>query len=168
MINLSLNQFCVYSHSVNGVVFYVGHGKCERPFCLISRNRPWMNFIKGKKTLEVTLHSWHRSKKEALKFELELIKKLKPKCNISYNKVILPKAKRFHVDFINSIDSWLKEKNIESIELAKILDVSPSTISKWRVRKSIPKRHQTILKNILGLSRQSLQWHQRPSNSGPF
>lgn len=73
----------VYTHSSNGVVFYVGCGAKYRPK---SKNRTpvwhdFVNSIDGKYDIEII--SKHRSRDLALRVEKDLIGKLLPICNIN-------------------------------------------------------------------------------------
>ena len=77
----------VYTHSINGEIFYVGCGNTVRPYIKNNRNRVWKNVVSGNGGLfDVAIVSEHNSKSEALEAELELILELLPYANVQHNK----------------------------------------------------------------------------------
>jgi DNA-binding Xre family transcriptional regulator len=60
---------------------------------------------------------------------------------------------------IEKLDNWLTQENITSVELARYLGLTKYTITKWRERKSIPKRLHPILSELCARHRESV--HKR-------
>lgn len=58
---------------------------------------------------------------------------------------------------VRAFDKWLRIEGIQSIDIAKVLGVTPSALSRWRERKTIPRKHQSALRKILGLPQASVQ-----------
>lgn len=75
-------QFCVYSHSVNGKVVYVGKGTVERAFTSAGRNPQWHDSVKGGITIKIVRR--FSSEKEALAYEAKTIGIQSPLCNIHH------------------------------------------------------------------------------------
>ena len=76
----------VYSHALDGKVFYIGAGLPQRPSNLSARNHEWLKIV-GNRTGEIviTIIAKYRSRKQALDAEQDLIKQLRPRGNICGN-----------------------------------------------------------------------------------
>lgn len=163
--------YCVYHHISHEVIFYIGCGNKKRAHSKTQRNRLWFATVEKIDSFEVKIVYETNKILYARAYEQREIKKHQPICNIFHSvgqrdKSYMPKIK--NPITVKDFDKWLNKEDVESIEVAEILDVSPSCLSRWRERGAIPNKHQTTLKNIVGLSRQSLQRYLRPHDSGPF
>ena len=78
----------IYTHSVDGVVFYVGKGSGGRAFTKGSRNSLWETFVCGSPVFDIALVAFFVEKKEAFDFERALIFKLKPCCNVNAGQAL--------------------------------------------------------------------------------
>ena len=91
-------QYCVYTHGIDGVVFWVGHGSPVRAFEHHGgRNKDWQKKVTQDYVVDIV--SWHDSRKEAQAAEDELIIKLQPECNrMGTSRFVQPSAggKRGH------------------------------------------------------------------------
>jgi len=74
---------CVYTHSIDGIVFYVGHGTPTRPYSsgVTNRNKIWMDTVRKNNYFDVDIIGWYESKAEAILKERELIALYKPAAN---------------------------------------------------------------------------------------
>lgn len=75
------NKFCVYTHSVNGVVFYVGKGRGYRALESSRRNYLWIEAVENAGSFDVDIVSWHDADADARLAETLLIRSLSPACN---------------------------------------------------------------------------------------
>ena len=75
------SRYCVYTHSYNGEVFYVGQGSPTRPFMLSARNHCWEDYVKVLPSYDITIVFWTDDHTEALQEALRLMTSLKPYCN---------------------------------------------------------------------------------------
>ena len=81
----------VYTHSINGVVFYVGCGIKSRPYSKHNRNKKWTSLVKANNGIfNVNICSTHKNKDEALTEESRLIRLIYPDCNIKTTKYKRP------------------------------------------------------------------------------
>ena len=75
-------RFCVYAHSIDGIVFYVGRGRLARAFATSRRNKQWrVKVISG---YDVEIIEWHDTTEAAELSERKLIADLRPECNVIY------------------------------------------------------------------------------------
>ena len=73
----------VYSHSINGVIFYIGCGTESRPYEQRGRNKNWRKTVKGNGGIyDIKILSSFLKKEDAFAEESKLIKFLLPECNI--------------------------------------------------------------------------------------
>lgn len=84
------NQLCVYAHSVNGKIVYIGSGSLSRPFELKKRTDVWnafMNSIADDPSARITIQivSFHPTAEHAKKAEHVLITNLRPVLNQHHN-----------------------------------------------------------------------------------
>lgn len=82
LVSLS-KPFCVYTHAMDGVIFYVGKGDYARACSTRTRNRLWKDKVAGKDFI-VNVVSTHKTDFEAMRAEIALIKELKPECNLMH------------------------------------------------------------------------------------
>ena len=75
------SRYCVYTHSYNDEVFYVGQGSPSRPFMLSARNHYWEDYVKALPSYEITMVFWTDDHAEARQEALRLMTSLKPSCN---------------------------------------------------------------------------------------
>lgn len=75
-------QLCVYTHSANGKIFYVGQGSERRAREKTSRKRLWLKHVSVIKGYAVSIHTRTEDRSEAERIEAELIAAHAPKCNI--------------------------------------------------------------------------------------
>jgi len=77
------NRYCVYTHSVNGSVFYVGKGRSTRPFEARKRNKLWADMVEScSGVFDVDIISWHEDNESAIVAEAVLIREKNPSCNM--------------------------------------------------------------------------------------
>jgi len=76
-------RFCVYLHSIDNAIFYVGSGRVTRAFECVrtERSRAWHEF-RANRPVTVTLFEFFDDPNEARRKEYRLIKSLKPLANI--------------------------------------------------------------------------------------
>jgi hypothetical protein len=74
--------FCVYSHSANRNVFYVGSGAKSRAFDKSGRNVQWREHVQNVGAYEVQFHAQSNDRDEAISIEAALIDELSPSCNM--------------------------------------------------------------------------------------
>ena len=73
----------VYTHSINGVVFYVGCGSGSRPYSDKSRSRVWHKIVNdNNRSFDIDIVFRSHNKHEALLEESKLIMSLQPKANL--------------------------------------------------------------------------------------
>lgn len=84
MITIHLDKYCVYTHSINGDIFYVGQGLSDRPFDHRSRNNAWKAITAGvgAGAIDVEIVDWYETAAEALEVEKNLISTLRPVANV--------------------------------------------------------------------------------------
>lgn len=78
--------YCVYSHHIDGSLFYVGSGAFPRAFESghARRNEGWINFVRqaaGYPYVNVRIHHRCTSRSEARRVEYDLIRKYRPIAN---------------------------------------------------------------------------------------
>lgn len=83
---LETSLFCVYSHSVNGEIFYIGHGTLTHPFCLSGpsgnmRGGTWSSIVSKHGYFDLAILEIFPTKKEAAARERELTRLHKPAAN---------------------------------------------------------------------------------------
>ncbi len=52
---LRMISYCVYRHSIEGEVIYVGHGNRERPFNKLARNQRWKQLAADGAVIDVEI-----------------------------------------------------------------------------------------------------------------
>lgn len=72
---MSVGKYCVYTHSLNGIVFYVGMGlTIYRPENFRCRSKYWKDFVKNNtKNIKINIVKTFDNREDALKLEKELI-----------------------------------------------------------------------------------------------
>lgn len=84
-IKVSIEKWVVYSHVINGSIFYIGYGSICRAFDFNSRKMKWKNFVEmNGNQFEVKILSSFSSPLEAMIRESILIRHYKPMCNDFY------------------------------------------------------------------------------------
>jgi hypothetical protein len=78
------NRLCVYTHSANGQIFYVGQGNARRPhnFSAATRGTRWRAHVERHGRPKITIHAWADNRTEAQRIEAELIAAYNPPCNV--------------------------------------------------------------------------------------
>lgn len=74
-------KYLTYTHSANGVVFYVGCGTRKRPWSKHGRTDSWKKHVKDAGGYVVNVVGEFESRYDALEYESELISFLRPACN---------------------------------------------------------------------------------------
>lgn len=153
--------YCVYCHMHQGKIFYIGSGIFNRAMNANphGRNHLWQKKVSKINEFEVGILYRTHSRLDAVAYEIEQIKKHKPQCNIRHGTGLMI-TKTMPVKnpvTIKKFNAWLEREGIQSIEIAAALNVSPSCLSRWRERGAIPNRHQSAIKNIVGLSKSAFQ-----------
>lgn len=72
---------CVYHHSIDGVVFYVGCGNPMRPYATTLRNRIWIEIATARQDYKIDIVGWFDDEKSARAFERKEIERLLPEAN---------------------------------------------------------------------------------------
>ena len=80
---MELGLHCVYTHSIDGNVFYVGAGKVKRAFDEGNRNKKWKAITKEHRTYDIEILYETKDRNEAILREREEISKRRPKANIA-------------------------------------------------------------------------------------
>jgi hypothetical protein len=75
-------RLCVYTHSANGQIFYVGYGAPLRPYTRATRNSRWRDHVKRAGEYEIAIRAWTYDRAEAQRIESEMISAHNPFCNI--------------------------------------------------------------------------------------
>lgn len=75
------HAYCVYTHSHNGIVFYVGKGRPYRPFDTSRRKGKWVEFVRTLETFDVEIVLWTSDNAIATQEEARLIREFRPCCN---------------------------------------------------------------------------------------
>lgn len=92
-VGLTYQKLCVYTHSIGGVVFYVGLGTPVRPFTVSNsmngRSAKWYEMVKGAMHFDVEIIGYYDDPQDARDKECELIELLEPVANVR-----LPGGKR--------------------------------------------------------------------------
>jgi DNA-binding XRE family transcriptional regulator len=79
------NQLCVYTHSANGKVFYVGQGTLCRPTNHTARSCAWR--AQAARGYEINIVHRTDDRREAVRVESELIAAHRPVCNfVEYDR----------------------------------------------------------------------------------
>ncbi len=113
------NKFCVYTHDIDGVIFYVGKGKSYRPFDALSRSDVWKNHVQlNGGEFNVNIIRWYKKENAALSCERRLISKYKPNCNLCIFK-----------SHQNKLSRYIISLGMTDKEFAKQIGVGPVTIS---------------------------------------
>jgi hypothetical protein len=81
-VRVDLNRYCVYTHSVDGEVFYIGKGVASRPFCTDGRNSCWYAIVSKAKGFDVDILRWFDTNDEACRWERRMIEEYKPVANL--------------------------------------------------------------------------------------
>lgn len=87
-----LDKYCVYTHSVEGEIFYVGKGTGSRPFSHELRNDAWKAIASGVGKVEINIVDWYENEDAALEVEKVLIRKLRPIANLNGGGPRKPKS----------------------------------------------------------------------------
>lgn len=92
------NRFYVYSHSVNGVVLYIGKGSQHRAFEFSRRSKKWHRTFDGVAKVQVNFLFWSDDEKEALDFEKLKIQEVRPIANCFGNpNYKMPKKQKLDI-----------------------------------------------------------------------
>jgi hypothetical protein len=77
-------HWCVYAHSLDGNVFYIGCGKKERPFNSANRGRLWKVIVSVSRRYEVQILEWFSDETTAYERETQEIKNRRPASNTAH------------------------------------------------------------------------------------
>lgn len=77
-------KYYVYSHSFDGVVFYIGKGIGGRAWDTGDRNAQWHKLVESLTSYEIEIVSWHDTSKEALAAERTEILVRRPSANLQH------------------------------------------------------------------------------------
>ena len=83
----TLTSHYIYSHSVNGDIFYIGSGNSKRPHDKRCRTKLWKDKTSTINAFDINILFEFDNKEDAHDIEKELIYKIKPECNIYHTKV---------------------------------------------------------------------------------
>lgn len=111
--------YCVYTHSLNGDVFYVGQGKPRRPYDFSSRNHVWNEMVDSREDVEVRIVEWFRTQDDALTAERKLIRELRPRANYSRLRGQAKWARRaaFSRELMKIIESGVKRTTPDGLSI---------------------------------------------------
>lgn len=84
-MRITIGQVCVYTHSIQGKVFYVGKGISSRPFETSRRGERWHNIVSEAGHFDVEVIAWFDSDQDARLQEAQDIAKYKPEANLMGN-----------------------------------------------------------------------------------
>ncbi len=85
-MRIESSRVCVYTHSIDGIVFYVGKGVCYRPFEASRRNERWSAAVEAAGGIfDVDILGWFGTDQEACTRELQEIQSRKPSANLMNN-----------------------------------------------------------------------------------
>lgn len=84
-MRVEMSGFVVYTHSVNGVVFYVGMGSGARAFQPTQRNDKWRSIVEESGGFDVAIIAWHPDRASAMRLEESEIRSRKPEANLLMN-----------------------------------------------------------------------------------
>src|ERR1041385_5952573 len=84
-MRVEIEKICVYLHSVDGKVFYVGMGIADRPLQIAGRHRSarWHEIVDRAGHFNVEIVGWFKSEDDARKEEYRQIKIHYPYANIA-------------------------------------------------------------------------------------
>jgi excinuclease UvrABC nuclease subunit len=77
----TVKRFCVYHHTVNEKIVYIGKGSAVRPYFFSDRNDQWIKSVGDSKNITVSIVAWFDNEADALKEETRQIKLHKPIAN---------------------------------------------------------------------------------------
>ena len=118
----------LYTHSINGIVFYVGCGTKDRPYDKHSRSKQWKNKVSlNDWVYNIEIISEFNDKEKALIEELKLIRILMPECNLlvakRFYKKINSNMKAFNTQLPDDLKERLEKYSKESgLRLQKITE----------------------------------------------
>jgi hypothetical protein len=130
-------QLCVYTHSANGTVFYVGQGTRFRPRDRNNRSRAWRDHVEAAGGYDINIAHWTDDRGDAVRVESELI--------------------AAHPTALN-VEKYDRRRFPESVGVArKEIRLSPSqtaAIDEWRRHQTdLPPRAEAIVRLIeIGLA----------------
>lgn len=82
-MRVEADKFCVYTHSVNGAIFYIGQGRGSRPLETTNRNRRWRAHMAAHGgCFDVQILGWYSTKHAASAAETEAIVSHRPLANV--------------------------------------------------------------------------------------
>lgn len=82
MCQIFVGKICVYSHSVNGRLIYIGKGTSSRSHDSKIRTPLWKSLVD--ESFDVEILRWFESNSEALRFERERIREFRPPANVTH------------------------------------------------------------------------------------
>ena len=131
----------VYTHSINGKIFYVGCGSGNRPYNDKSRNRVWHTIVNDNNGLfDIDIVFESHDKHEALLEESKLIMSLLPKANLGgkdklYKQPINKNRQPIKTEDVNQNMSIkpAHDQHLTVGEAAKYLKCSNSYLNKSRL-----------------------------------
>jgi hypothetical protein len=132
MIIDDFSAYCVYTHDINGSIFYVGMGTLSRAYSGEGRTHSWHDYH-DKRSVNVEIIAWFGDdKKRAADYEKILIKYYRPRCNFHHNT---RKAYRGPVTcletgarFVNASDA-ARKLNVKQSQMSNHLNGKPGYIT---------------------------------------
>lgn len=79
-------KYCVYAHSSQGEVFYIGQGRIGRPFDTCNRSAQWHYYVQQRGAYFVSILGYFDTQHEALQEEARLLFAVRPLCNLNHAK----------------------------------------------------------------------------------
>lgn len=79
----SKKRYCVYAHRYADDIFYIGAGKASRPFNTRGRNAKWNKYVNRIESYKIDILLWTDDYSEIHPKETQLIRELKPSCNVN-------------------------------------------------------------------------------------
>ncbi len=78
-------KYCVYAHSIDDVIFYIGCGNPHRPISVQGRTTKWKQIVKENGGVyDTAVLAKFDDRREALKLEHKLIHEYQPKANTNF------------------------------------------------------------------------------------
>lgn len=102
--------YCVYTHSANGKVFYVGCGRGNRPYSADNRNYLWHKKVAQVGSFHVRIVQYYVDKDDALKRERVLILKHAADCNIASIRTRRTSAERLALLGLERVISYRRKR----------------------------------------------------------
>lgn len=93
-MRIEVHKVCVYAHSIDGVVIYVGKGREGRATSVGTRNKVWRQLVEAAGYFDVEVLAWYEHNEDAKLREAQEIRSLRPAANMHLNGYTISAAHR--------------------------------------------------------------------------